>query len=309
MNSSLSKLTDQDRQDMNFAMRISLAVGVLLLFVKCYAWIITGSTAIFSDASESIIHVFSVGFAAYSMWLSLKPADENHPYGHDRISFFSAGFEGAMIICAAIYIIYEAATKILFGFELENLSDGIFFISAATVMNLVLGLFLLRKGKRYNSIILQANGKHILTDSWTSFGVIIALLLVEYTGVELLDPLIAIAIAINILWTGYRLIKKSIGGLMDEIDLKADRAIREVLDAQAKKFQLEYHQVKHRNSGNKLLIEFHLLFPDETTIYTAHDQATQIEKVLKDTLEMDVEVLSHFEPQESHDEAHSKHGV
>lgn len=196
----MGKITysNDDRKHMNRAMRLSLTVGFLMLFLKCYAFFLTGSSAIFSDAAESVVHIFAVGFAAYSMWLSHKPADRDHPYGHDRITFFSAGFEGALIMIAALFILYQAVQKVLHGVELENLDWGMLFISVATVLNGWLGLYLVRQGKRYHSLVLEADGKHILTDCITSSGVIVALILTRVTGWLYFDPLIAGLIGLNI---------------------------------------------------------------------------------------------------------------
>ena len=165
-----------------FAIRISLTVGVLMLIGKWYAYLATNSAAILSDAAESVVHIIAVSFAAYSMWLSFQPADKSHPYGHDKISFFSAGTEGLLIIIAAGFILYESIRKLLTGITLENLDTGAFIIFGASVVNLVLGGFLVWRGKKSNSLILIANGKHVLTDSWTSFGVVAGLLLTLWTG-------------------------------------------------------------------------------------------------------------------------------
>ena len=192
----------QSQRDLRFAMRMSLAIGVLMLVGKTSAYLITGSAAILSDAAESIIHVIAVGFAAYSLWLSVKPADQRFHYGYERITFFSAGFEGAMIILAAIAIIAAAIQKWLSGLQIDRLGLGTLVVLAAAIINALLGWYLVRTGRRNNSLILEANGKHVLTDSWTSFGVVFGLGLVMLTGWKPLDPLIAIAVALNILWSG-----------------------------------------------------------------------------------------------------------
>src|ERR1700722_12285535 len=174
--------TSDECRKMNRAMRLSFVIGFFMLAIKCYAYFLTGSAAILSDSAESIVHIFAVGFAAYSMWLSHKPADCDHTYGHDRITFFSAGFEGGLIIIAAIFIFYQAIQKILYGFELENLDQGMVFISIATILNGGLGFYLVHQGKRFYSLVLEADGKHILTDCITSLGVILALVLSRLTG-------------------------------------------------------------------------------------------------------------------------------
>jgi cation diffusion facilitator family transporter len=288
-------LSTSDRRDMNFSMRLSFIVGLLMLLIKPYAYYITGSAAILSDAAESVIHVFAVGFAAYSMWLSLQPADENHPYGHDKISFFSAGFEGALIIIAALFIIYESIHKIAFGFELDNVGKGMFFIVLATFINISLSLFLVKKGKKYNSIILEANGKHILADCWTSFAVILALFLVKATGIALFDPIVAILAGANILFTGIKLIRKCVSGLMDQVDVAIHQKIYNLLEKETKAKNLEFDQLRDRLSGHKIFIEFRILFPNDLMLGKAHEIATKIEHHLKTNLDRNSEIITHFE--------------
>lgn len=301
--------SEKDKKDMNFAMRLSFCVGLLMLFLKGYAYIITGSTAILSDASESVIHVFAVGFAAYSMWLSLKPPDKTHLYGHEKVAFFSAGFEGAMIIFAACFIFYESVRKIIIGQVLENIETGLEFIVAVIVINFFLGVYLIRKGRRHQSIVLEANGKHILTDCFTSVAAITALVLVKLTGVVLFDPIIAIVAAINILWTGSKLIKRSVGGLMDKADKHLHAKISTILDKETESRGLEFHHLRHRNAGNKIFIEFHLLFPKEITLMAAHDLASEIESVLHSEIDTETDIFTHLEPKESHDQIHEKYGL
>lgn len=291
---------------MSFAIRASLAIGFLMLLIKLYAYLITRSAAIFSDAAESVVHVLAVSFAAYSFRLSLKPADDKHLYGHDRIGFFSAGFEGAMIVIAALFILYEAITKWLSGLEIQNIDTGALIIAGATAVNGLLGVYLVRQGKKYHSIVLEANGKHVLTDSWTSLGVIIGLVLTMMTGWMSFDPILAIIVALNILWTGARLMRRSIGGLMDEADPVIDAAIREILDRECARYSIQYHLLRHRNAGNKLLVEFHLLFPQALPISVAHEEATKIEQELHRAISTPMEILSHLEPIEGHDEVHER---
>ena len=286
------------------AMRLSLAVGLLMLAGKWYAYRITNSAAILSDAAESVVHVVAVAFAAYSLWLSLRPADRSHPYGHDKISFFSAGFEGLLIVAAAVYIIYEALTRWLEGLELRNLGAGLGWIGAAATVNLALGLFLVWRGKRSRSLILIANGKHVLTDSWTSLGVIVGVVLVLWTGWKPFDPILAILVALNIVWSGWNLVRQSISGLMDESDPDIHERLVDLLDDETSRRQLEYHALRHRNSGVGLWIDFHLLFPAETSIEVAHREATAIEAAIQSSLPGPVTVTTHLEPIERHGEAH-----
>ncbi|MGA2625111.1 MAG: cation diffusion facilitator family transporter [Bacteroidota bacterium] len=291
----------QTAKQTTFAIQLSLVVGILILIAKMYAYLITGSAAILSDAAESVVHILAVAFAAFSLRLSLKPADEDHMYGHDRISFFSAGFEGAMIVVAAIYIIFESVHKWLGGLNLEHVDTGVHYIAIATVINALLGWYLVRQGKKYHSIVLEANGKHVLTDSWTSLGVIIGLGLILMTGWLPFDPICAIFVATNILWTGGKLMRQSISGLMDESDPLIDERLNAVLQRATEKYRVEFHDLRHRNAGNKLLIEFHLLFHEDLSLSRAHELATNIEQEIHGAFPMQTEIISHLEPLEDPD--------
>jgi cation diffusion facilitator family transporter len=193
-----------------------------------YGW--TNSTAILSDAAESIVHIMAVLFAAYSLRLSAKPADSQHPYGHAKVSFFSAGVEGTLILVAAGVIIFTAVMDWLSGLELRNLDLGVALTAAAALINAGLGWYLIRVGRRRRSIILEANGYHVLTDCWTSIGVIAGLALAWSTGWLILDPICAILVALNIIYSGVRLIQRSIGGLMDEADPVIHKKINDLLE-------------------------------------------------------------------------------
>lgn len=300
--SSASNHSSHIRQ--RFAIRLSLVVGFLMLAGKSYAAAITGSAAILSDAAESVVHIVAVSFAAFSLSLSLKPADPTHPYGHEKVGFFSAGMEGMMIVIAAAYIIFESVSRWLAGLQLRNLDTGVMYVAAAAVINAGLGSFLVWQGKRQKSIILIANGKHVLTDSWTSFGVIVGLLLVLWTGWLPFDPILAILVAVNILWSGGKLIRQSVGGLMDEGDPELERQLRSILNLETSKRSLGYHELRYRSTGTSLWVDFHLLFPKGCPIGEAHWKATEIEAVIKESLSVPVTIVSHLEPEEYHDETH-----
>lgn len=289
-----------------FAMRVSLGVGFFMLAAKLVAYGITGSAAILSDAAESVVHVVAVSFAAYSLWLSFKPPDRSHLYGHDKISFFSAGFEGAMIVMAAVYIIYVSIQKWIAGLHLENLGAGTGLILLASLVNGALGLYLISTGKKQGSLILEANGRHVLTDCWTSFGVILGLGLAMLTGWLVLDPIVAIVVALNILWSGGQLIRRSIGGLMDEVDPAVEAQLKKLLDTLTDELGLRYHGLRHRSSGNTLWVEVHLLFPKGIPLESAHALATQIEEDIARELSHRTEVITHLETAEDHAEVHHR---
>lgn len=285
-------------------MRLSLAVGVLMLVGKATAFWMTHSAAIFSDAAESAVHLVAVAFAVFSLRLSAKPAEAKFLYGYERISFFSAGFEGAMIILAAIAIVLAAIHKWLVGLYLENLGMGTLLVVGAGALNAGLGYYLLRVGRRTQLLILEADGKHVLTDSWTSLGVVAGLLLVVTTHWRPFDPLVAIAVAINILWSGGRLVWRAAMGLLDYSDPQAGRQIREKLDALCSELNIHYHGVRFRTTGYRQIIEVHLLFPHLTPVGEAHRLATILEERLRAELPMPAEVITHLESLDDHSGVH-----
>ncbi|HMO52141.1 MAG TPA: cation diffusion facilitator family transporter [Kiritimatiellia bacterium] len=293
-----------DHAAMRRAMRISVSVGLLMLIIKFTAYAYTGSAAILSDAAESIVHIIAVIFAAYSLWLSLKPADEQHPYGHAKISFFSAGVEGALIVMAALYIIYVAITDWVSGLALRNLDLGVVLTALAAGINAGLGYYLVRIGKRKKSLILEANGQHVLTDSWTSAGVVIGLLLAWTTGWLFLDPLCAILVALNIIYSGVRLLQRSVGGLMDEADPAIQRRLIALLDRECRSASISHHQMRQRFNGFSYDVDVHLVFPDHLPIKDAHRIATGIENAIQRELPPAAHVTTHLEPREDHRNIH-----
>jgi cation diffusion facilitator family transporter len=284
-----------------FAMGLSVAAGILLLALKAVAWRWTGSSAILSDLGESAAHLVAVGFAAYSLWLTLRPADSNHLYGHAKISFFSAGFEGAMIMAAALYILYEATGALLRGPELSNLPVGFALTALATVLNGALGWHLVRIGRGRGSIILEANGHHVLTDCWTSLGVLLALGLVYFTGWLYWDPLFAIAAALNILVSGVRLVRRSISGLMDAADPQIHRVIEKIVTAETARHGISHHNLRHRNIGDAHLVELHLTFPQHILLRDAHRVATRVEEALEKEIHPAAHVITHLECEGDHE--------
>src|ERR1035437_645680 len=302
--SSAPRRDERELRDARFAMRLSLIFGLAMLIGKTTAFFMTHSAAIFSDAAESVIHVIAVGFASFSLRLSTKSASPQFLYGYERITFFSAGFEGAMIIVAAMAILFESIRRWIAGLRLEHLGADVLLVLMAGILNAGLGYYLLRIGRRTNSLILEANGKHVLTDSWTSFGVVGGLGLVLLTHWKPFDPLVAIAVAANILWSGGHLVWSSAVGLMDYSDPKAGRKIRDKLDAICSELAIEYHGVRFRTTGYRQIIEVHLLFPRLTSVSDAHRLATVLEERLPAELQMPAEVITHLECSEDHADVH-----
>ncbi len=275
MDTTNHQLTDKKK-----AAWLSLSVGIGMFIAKISAYFLTGSSAIFSDAAESVVHVAATTMALYSIYLSSKPADESHLYGHGNVEYFSAGIEGLLIIIAAITIIYYAANDLINGVTTKSLDIGTIIIAFAGVINYFLGLYLVKKGKFTNSLTLIADGKHVLTDSYTSIGVVIGLILVLVTGFLFLDPLIAILVALNILVTGYKLIRESIGGLMNETDKQTLETISQALKKIRKEYWIDIHHLRFWKSGDMVVIDFHFLLPYFFTIKESHIEENYIEKQL-----------------------------
>jgi cation diffusion facilitator family transporter len=296
--------TAADRRALSFAMTLSLVIGFVMFALKTSAYVLTGSAAILSDAAESVVHVAAVCFAAYSLRLSYKPADEEHLFGHAKIAFFSAGFEGAMIFLAGLYIIYESVHKWLAGLALENLGFGTALTAAAVAINGALGFYLVWIGRRKNSLILVANGKHVMTDVWTSVAVLVGLSLTLITGWLPFDPICGILMALNILWTGGGLMRSAFTGLMDAADPEAQKQLVEILDRETKARGLGYHALRHRNIGDAHWAEVHLIFPAGAALEQAHRSATEIERIIESSLTPRAHVTSHLESAADHDEVH-----
>jgi cation diffusion facilitator family transporter len=283
-------------QEQKSVMDVSLGVAVVLLCVKVIAAFVTGSSVIYSDAAESVVHVLAVGFAVWALRIAHKPADETHHFGHDKVAYLSSGFEGAMICLAAVLIFYQAIVQLIQGVELSRLGVGAALTGLAAAVNLALGLVLVKIGKREQSPLIRANGLHVLTDVWSSIATLIALGLVFWTGWLWWDPVAAMLVALNILRTGTGLIRGSLDGLLDAADPVVERKICDLLDREVQQRGLSYHNFRHRHSGRTHWVEFHLVFDDDLSVRRAHDAATAIEERVAALLHPDGRVISHLEP-------------
>ena len=283
----------------------SLLVSFLMLAGKVTATYLTGSTAILSDAAESVIHLFATGFAGFSLWYAATPPDPGHPYGHGKIAYFASAVEGTLILLAALGIAWTAVRDLMIGASLQRLDVGLYLIAGLTLVNLALGQYLIRTGRRTNSLVLVSNGQHVMTDMWTSLGVVVGVGLVWLTGLQWLDPVVGLLVAGNILWTASGLLRRSVYGLLDEADPEATKALLDELATAVEEDLIAgFHQVRHRRSGDQVWIEYHLMFPGDMPIHEAHARSHQVEDRV-DALfpDEDAYVTAHLEPRR-HDEAH-----
>ena len=273
----------------------SLFAGLCFLVVKFAAFGLTSSTAIFSDAMETIVNLITAAFAFYSLKVSSRPADECHPYGHGKIEFFSVALEGGAIIFVAGWIIYRAVHDLFSAPHLHQLDLGVWLVATAAVVNAILGGYLIKIGKRENSLVLEADGRHVLTDVFTSAGVVAGLLVVRFTGWTVLHALVAVLVAANIIRTGWKLLKGAAGGMMDASSIEDAAAIRGIFERPQFQNICAHHKLRHRRSGYFHFVDFHLVFPKNTPIEQAHAIATAIEAQVASALG-DASVMAHVEP-------------
>jgi cation diffusion facilitator family transporter len=279
---------------------LSVAVGVLLLAIKFFAYWQTKSAAILSDALESIVNVLASFFALYAISLAHQPADAKHPYGHGKVEFLSAGFEGGMILIAALVIAARVVQDLTHGARVEVNGLGLALVTAAMLVNGGMGFYLVATGRKHGSITLQADGKHLLTDAVTSAGVLVALSLVRLTGWKILDPLAALLVAIYIGYIAAGLIKQAAAGLMDAQDQGDEQRLAALLDSHVgpagKPPQIcSYHKLRHRHSGRYHWVEFHLVVPAKLSVAHGHEIASAIEYEIEQLLG-EGNATAHIEP-------------
>lgn len=274
---------------------LSIAAAFITITLKFVAWYMTDSVGLLSDALESCVNLIAALVALIMLSIAEKPADD-HTFGHGKAEYFSGIIEGILIIIAAILIIKSAIPRIIHPKELENVGIGLIISTGASIVNFIVVFILIKNGKKYESITLEADGKHLMTDVYTSVGVFAAIGLVKLTGLLILDGIIAIIVAINILWTGYQLIAKSSNCLLDSSLSKNDLLkINELLKKLPE--EIDYHKIQTRQSGQQKFIEFHLLVPDNWTVKKAHDLADNIEQNICNLFAL-TEVTIHIEPKD-----------
>lgn len=275
---------------------LSVAASVVTIVLKVGAWWLTGSVGLLSDAAESLVNLVAAIVALVALTIAERPADDDHQFGHSKAEYFSAGVEGAMIFVAAGSIIVLAVERLLNPQELEQLGIGLLVSIVASVVNGVVGMMLIRAGRQNRSVTLTADGKHLLTDVITSIGVVVGVGLVWLTGWSALDPIVAIGVGINILFVGGRLVRESMMGLMDATLSDEDNAtIEAVLDSYRRSGEVDFHELRTRESGMRRFVEFHVLVPGAWSVERAHDLVEKVETEIRDKLP-DSHIASHMEP-------------
>jgi cation diffusion facilitator family transporter len=276
---------------------LSIAAALVTIALKTVAWQVTGSVGLLSDAAESLVNLVAAIVALVALTVAIKPADQNHHFGHSKAEYFSAAAEGMMIFVAAAVILFSSIQRFLNPQALENVGVGLAVSVVASVVNGLVAVVLLRAGARYRSITLTADGKHLMTDVWTSVGVVVGVLLVWVTGLERLDPVVAFAVGLNILVAGWRLIRSASAGLMDVSLPKEDNEVIRSVLGRFTSAEVSWHRLLTREAGNRRFMQFDLLVPGGWTVQRGHDLVEDITDALVAEFP-DIDVLCHLEPVE-----------
>jgi len=278
------------------AILVSLCISVVLMLAKFGAYFLTHSNAILTDAAESIVNVLASGFAFYSIYLATLPKDENHPYGHGKVEFFSAFVEGALISIAGLIIIFKSGYDLVFPKAIFQLLEGAIIIGSTGLVNLLVGYYLIRTGKKHRSLTLEADGKHLLTDAVTSAGLVAGILLIKMTEVYWLDSVISILLGIYIVYSGYKLTRTSVGGLMDESNIELVKMIVDILQDNRRNPWIDVHNLRAQQYGSDLHIDCHITLPYYYDLNQVHSEISDIDKLINGSGEHDTELFIHADP-------------
>ncbi len=286
------------RQSLTRFAWLSIGAAIATIALKGLAWQLTGSVGMLSDALESFVNLAAAILALWLLTVAATPPDAQHQFGHDKAEYFASGIEGTLILVAAASIAAAALPRLLHPQPLEQVGWGVVVSVLASLINLVVGQILIRAGKTHHSITLEADGHHLMTDVWTSAGVIVAVLLVGATGWQRLDPLIALAVAGRICFTAVRLIQRSVSGLMDSaLPDEEEQQVKAIL-ARSKGQGIDYHALRTRQSGHRRFVSFHLLVPGAWSVEKGHDLMERIEKEIRVAVPHTT-VIAHLEPVEN----------
>ena len=275
---------------------LSVAAALATIALKTVAWYITGSVGLLSDALESVVNLAAALMALWMLRLAVAPPDAEYPYGLSKAEYLSAGIEGALIVLAAAGILWAAIPRLISPAPLDAPFLGLGISFAASLINLGAAVVLTRAGKRHDSITLEADGKHLMTDVWTSAGVIAGVALVFLTGWLRLDPLIALAVALHIIWTGVGLVRRSVAGLLDAaISAEDQTEVTKIFAEYARRYAVKFHAFRTRRAGMRRFISFHMLVPDEWSVAQAHRLSEEVEERIRE-LVRNAAVFVHIEP-------------
>lgn len=289
-----NKKTISNKDKIGFQKLIAV-FGVILFIGKIIAWKLTNSDAVFSDAMESVVNVISAFMGLYSLHLAAKPKDEDHPYGHGKVEFVTSGIEGALIAIAGIMIIYEGVNSLVVGKTLAKIDLGIWIIAATAVVNYLLGYVSIKRGKAENSLVLISSGKHLQSDTVTTFGVVLSLIVVYFTKIYWLDSVVALIFGFYIIYVGYKIVRKSLSGIMDEQDPDLLNQIIKVLEENRRIEWIDVHNMKIQQFGANLHIDAHITLPWYYSLREAHDEMEKMIIVLAKNIKRNIEFNFHMD--------------
>ena len=289
-------LNDEVLKEQKRIILISLITGIVLMIAKFGAYFLTASNFVLTDAAESIVNVIASSFAFFSIYISAMPRDENHPYGHGKIEYFSVFIEGSLIGIAGIIIIVKSIYSIFNPNIIHDLFIGAAIIGVTGAINGALGYYLIKKGKELPSMTLDADGRHLLTDMVTSAGLVIGLLLIEFTKVLWLDSALSILVGIYILFSCYKLVRKSVGGLMDEADFHVVADVIKILGERRREAWIDIHNLRAQKYGNELHIDCHLTLPNYFDLNSVHVEVSLVDKMINKEVGIKTELFIHTDP-------------
>jgi cation diffusion facilitator family transporter len=290
----------QERASLTKFAWLSIGAALITIALKAGAYVLTDSVGLLSDAVESLVNLAGAVMALIMLTIAARPADEDHVYGHSKAEYFASATEGFLILAAAIGIMWTAIQRLLDPHPLEQLGIGLTVSVIASAINFIVARILLKAGKQQHSITLEADAHHLMTDVWTSVGVIGGVAIAGFTNWSILDPIIAILVALNIIWTGFQLVRRSVSGLMDEALPENDQEkIRRVMSSYRDK-GVDFHALRTRQAAARRFMSVHILVPGEWTVHDAHHVAEDFEADIRSALGGVVTVFTHLEPAEDH---------
>jgi len=273
--------------------KIITLIAILLFIVKTVAWFLTGSLAILTDALESIVNIVAGFLGLFSLNLSAKPKDADHPYGHGKVEFLSAGIEGSLVIIAGLFIIYKAVQSFFYPHTIAKVDFGILLIAFTAIVNYVAGSVCIRSGKKNRSLQLIAGGKHLISDTYSTVGILVGLILIHFTGVAFIDSIVACLAAIIIIYTGYKIVRPSIAGIMDEADEKLLEEIVKVLNEHRRENWIDLHNTRIIKYGSTLHFDCHLTVPWYLNVIESHEEIQELASLIKHQFGDSVEFFAH----------------
>lgn len=284
-----------DKLNLKFQ-RIALVVSLVLFAIKMVAYLVTNSNAILTDALEGLVNILGAGFGLFSLYYATLPRDKNHPYGHGKIEFISSGFEGVLILIAGGSMIAKAGYSFFFPEEVNINTLGILLVAFAGLINYLMGYSMVKQGEKVNSVQLQAGGKHLISDGYSTVGLLVGLAIVWVTNLDVLDNVLAALLGIIISFAGYKIIRKSISGIMDEADPEQIEKVSAILESKRRPAWVDIHNFRMVRYGAKIHMDAHLTLPWYYTLQESHEEVNKLEQVLDDAFKKDVEANIHTEP-------------